>query len=185
MLDLTACWSHICDVDTAPLLAWLEKQGPGIFPTLPGTHADKPQRVRQLPMELLQPIFDAVLRHFPAGCVAYEPMLSRMRPGQEHGMHVDHTPAYWVTRVHVPLVTNTSAWVQFEEQEDESIRNESAGLVWRDAEGVFNLFLAGKAYSFDMRRRHAFGNDGQTDRVHLIFEVMTADCGDGAIRRTA
>lgn len=36
-------------------------------------------------------------------------------------------------------------------------------------------FEVGKAYSFDTTRRHAFSNDGDTERVHLIFDVLRRD----------
>lgn len=163
-LSLDACWSPVCTVDTSSLEHWLQHAGPGLFPAL--RDQAKPQRVFQLPRDALQPIVDTVLGCFPCPAYAYEPMLSRMQPGQKHGMHVDHTPAGWVTRIHVPLATNPKAWLHFEE-EDRPVH-----------------FGAGVAYTFDMRRRHSFGNDGTTDRVHLIFEVMAPHCGAGAISAT-
>lgn len=45
----------------------------------------------------------------------------------------------------------------------------TVGIIQRFARVHFE---AGKAYSFDARRRHAFGNDGDAARVHLIFDVL-------------
>jgi hypothetical protein len=102
-------------------------------------------------------------------------MLSRMLPGQAHPFHVDRQRADWITRIHVPIVTNPLAWIAFEaENEPVHPGNEAVEL------GNVLLcnkvhFLAGKAYSFNTLERHAFGNDGDTERVHLIFEVLRKD----------
>jgi hypothetical protein len=155
-------WSLVCPIDTRPLAIWLAEHADA-FPRQ--ASADKPQRVLAPPMELVQPVINAVLAHFP-DAVAHAPMLSRMSAGQEHCMHMDHTPAHWITRVHVPIATNPDAWLMFEE------------------EGRKVHFEAGHAYTFDMSRPHSFGNPGNEGRVHLIFEVMEASMGEGAIRAT-
>ncbi len=55
--------------------------------------------------------------------------------------------------MHVPVVTNPGAWMCFK----------GTGRVH---------FEAGKAYSFDTLVMHNYGNDGDTDRVHLLFDVL-------------
>ena len=146
------CWSFLCDVEAGPLTAWL---GSASWSSPPS--ATKPQRVFSPPAELVTPVAAQVLRHFGAGARADAAMLSRVKPGQAHPMHVDVQRADWLTRVHVPLATNTLAWMLFEE------------------EGAYIHLEAGKAYTFDTLRRHAFGNDGSTERVHLIFDVLRGD----------
>jgi hypothetical protein len=136
-------WSYICDVDISgveiPASGWNTPAYP-----------DKPQRIFE---PVCRAVLATVLAHFP-GCTARDTMLSRMRPGQVHGFHVDQqTTDTWVTRVHVPLVTNPGAWMRF------------------DGHG-FVHFEVGSAYTFDTNIRHQFGNDGTTDRVHLIFDVV-------------
>lgn len=59
-----------------------------------------------------------------------------------------------LSRVHVPIVTNPNAW-----------------FMW-EPEGTKVHFEAGKAYSFNTLVNHAFGNDGDTERVHLTFDVL-------------
>ena len=146
-------WSYICDVDVAPLAEWLDATGDAYFPE-PSAPA-KPQRIHVPPLELIDPIVAKVLTEFCVKVVADPPMLSRMLPGQTHGMHVDVLRADCLTRVHVPITTNPGCWMEFEE-----------------ANGYHVHFFAGKAYTFDARRRHAFGNAGETARTHLIFDVL-------------
>ncbi len=144
-------WACLVEVDVAPMVAWLA-EGPSL-PWSDPPSADKPHRVFIVPGRLSQPIIDAVIEEVQGDVIAHRPMLSRMRPGQQHGMHHDLPWSGHLTRVHVPLATNPGAWMQ-----------------WEDGERVH--FCAGKAYTFDIERRHAFGNDGDTDRIHLIFDVL-------------
>lgn len=143
-------WSYLCDVDVSALAEWLAFSELH-WPKLPSP--DSPQRVFGPVGRLVRPVVDAVLSHFPE-CHAPQTMLSRVRPGQSHPMHVDIQQGGWVTRVHVPVKTNPAAW-----------------LLWEE-EGRRVHFGAGKAYTFDTLKRHAFGNDGHEERVHLIFDVM-------------
>lgn len=173
-------WSLICAVDPQPLIDWLAG---ATFPTL--AEPTKPQRIQgdDVPLVLCRPIMDEVLRHLavamgepgyaddatlfiaPAKLVWHEPMLSRVMPGQSHPMHTDVQRSDCVTRVHVPLTTNDGCWME-----------------WEDTENAYAIgpvkvvdrahFQVGSAYTFNTLARHAFGNDGDTARVHLIFEVL-------------
>ena len=166
-MNIAIGWSYICPVEIAPLLQWVEASA-GRWPE-PSTPC-KPSRIQgdRLPMDLVDPITAQVLAEFdpaaelhghPGKFIAAEPMLSRMLPGQSHGYHVDTQRADCVTRVHVPITTNPDAWIAFE------------SLI-----GGLNMHLeAGHAYTFNTALRHAFGNNGETARVHLIFEVLR--CG--------
>lgn len=151
-------WSYLCDVDIAPLAAWLEEGDKGWPP--PSTPT-KPQRVREIPAGLLEPIMAqslcALAWHVGSGgvLVPADPMLSRMLPGQSHPYHVDRQRSDWVTRVHVPITTNPGCY-----------------MAWESDGGEWVHFEAGKAYSFNTLERHTFGNAGETERVHLIFEVL-------------
>lgn len=66
-------------------------------------------------------------------------------------MHTDVQPPDWVTRVHVPIVTNEHATVSTDE-------------------GTFHM-QSGVAYRFNTRRNHAVRNGGEQHRVHLVFDV--------------
>lgn len=122
----------------------------------------KPQRLLEIPDKLIVSFTSTVFAAMGGNLVAHEIVLSRMMPGQVHGMHQDQQPNGWVTRVHVPIVTNEKAWHTFED---------TAVL---DQGGYVNTIhmRVGRAYTFNAQRRHAFGNAGTTPRVHLIFDVL-------------
>lgn len=147
-------WQHICKVDVAPLVEWFGQVDQTWSEVVSPT---KPQRTFVLPEGITRSIVEEVLAHFPCPVVAHQLMLSRMLPHRSHPLHVDSQRADWITRVHVPLVTNNKAWMLFEEE---------AGHVH---------FKVGWAYSFDTTRRHAFGNDGDEPRIHFIFDVLRQD----------
>jgi hypothetical protein len=148
--DAPRPWARLGEVDVSALAAWLGGPGGGWL-TQPSE--TKPQRVHDVPA-CARPAVEAALALLGVdGLVAHHPMLSRMRPGQSHPMHTDTQRADWVTRIHVPVTTNPKAWMEWE----------GRGRAH---------FQAGVAYTFDTGVRHAFGNDGDTDRVHLIFDVL-------------
>lgn len=152
---MTPCWMPVCPVDVTALAAWLADARPH-WPALPCP--TKPQRIAP-PAELTGPIVSHVLARFDgaARTVADAVRLSRMLPGQRHDLHVDRQRSDWITRIHVPIVTNPGAW-----------------MLWEEEPGRVH-FEAGVAYTFDTTRRHAFGNDGATERVHLMFDVLRRD----------
>lgn len=198
-------WSYICNVDQAALdclRAWLKTVA---FPD--PSHEDKPSRIHEPPASLVRPIMYLVLREFDGVAdVADSVMISRMLPGQNHGMHFDHLHHDCLTRVHVPIVTNPGCWMEFEDEREtceanlsrhdltkvmaapwpmlDGNRNQIGVVKAAKYDGTYTVgtiekfarvhFEAGKAYTFDARRRHAFGNDGETARVHLIFDVLRA-----------
>lgn len=124
----------------------------------PTTQPTKPQRLhrQRLPVDVFDPIVAAVLAYFPAdpAVAARDVMLSRMLPGQSHGYHVDNQREDWITRVHVPIVSNGDSW-----------------FLWEADEGDDVTFEVGSAYTFNTLLRHAFGNEGASERVHLLFDV--------------
>ena len=150
MLDLSL-WHFseaICPVDMSELIPHARLAAFTYQPT-----ENKPQRVFSIPPQAL-PVIHAVCQHFPCDCIASEVVLSRMMPGQSHGYHVDRQNTDWLTRVHVPLLTNDRSWLMFEDN------------------GEKLKFAVGSAYTFNAERRHAFANEGETPRVHLIFDVL-------------
>lgn len=146
-------WVLLCEVDVSELVEWLQRASPTWSSPASPT---KPQRIFEPPKHLVGPVVDAVLATFDRPVRPHDVILSRMGPDQAHPYHVDRQRPDWVTRVHVPLVTNRHAWMLFEGEDPVH-------------------FESGKAYSFDTTVRHAFGNDGPTERVHLIFDVLEVD----------
>ena len=86
-------------------------------------------------------------------------MLARMAPGGIIQPHIDANPAAkWPHKVHVPLVTN-----------------EKVGFLI----GVtVHHFPIGQAVELNNLGPHAVRNDGDSDRIHLIFEYYDADQPD-------
>ncbi|MDQ3228156.1 MAG: aspartyl/asparaginyl beta-hydroxylase domain-containing protein [Pseudomonadota bacterium] len=86
-------------------------------------------------------------------------MLARMAPGGIIKMHVDANPAAkWPHKIHVPLLTSDK--VTF------IIGNTGYHFVEGEAVEVNNL------------GPHGVRNDGDTDRIHLIFEYYDLDQPD-------
>lgn len=83
-------------------------------------------------------------------------MLARMAPGGIIQPHRDNMPsALWPHKIHVPLVTNNRVGFYIEPK------------TWH--------FPEGQAVEVNNLGVHAVRNDGETDRIHLIFEYYDAD----------
>ena len=149
-----ACWSKLGPVDVTAIAEML----PAV--KWPPVKGGQPNRVR-LPWQALSAAAE-VLRYFPGSLYdAERACLSRLVPGSTYEMHRDPQPPNWITRVHVPVVTNPAAWLMFED------------------EGERVHFEMGIAYTFDTLHSHCYGNDGTADRVHLILDVLTNERSNG------
>mgnify|MGYP003578114808 CR=1 FL=1 len=83
-------------------------------------------------------------------------MLARMAPGGVIKPHRDANPAAkWPHKIHVPLLTND-------------------GVVFF-IDGIGHHFVEGEAVEVSNMAVHAVENNGDTDRIHLIFEYYDAD----------
>jgi aspartyl/asparaginyl beta-hydroxylase (cupin superfamily) len=146
---MIAAWSVVSEVDVSPLVEWLAA-GKAKWPPVKG---GQPNRVHAPPEAKV--IIQAVLARFdvPVRYERHYACLSRLMPGRGYGFHQDPQPPEWITRVHVPIVTNPQSWFEWE----------GGGRVH---------FEVGKAYTFNTLLPHSFGNDGETERVHLSFDVL-------------
>ena len=80
-------------------------------------------------------------------------MLARLAKGGVIEKHVDGAGSNLLThKIHVPLVTNEKVWFEV-------------------GSTVFHL-EPGLAYELNNIRPHGVRNDGDHDRIHLIFEIM-------------
>lgn len=131
------------DVDVSQEAAWLDA-----IPFAEWRHLADP--AWHAAREIFKPLAEELMAHFP-GCVMSGPGLFLLEPGQVHPAHTDVQPPEWVTRVHVPIVTNKLATATTDD-------------------GTLHM-KAGKAYKFNTRERHAVENRGTTPRVHLVFDV--------------
>ena len=109
---------------------------------------------------LLEPVMAAAVRDYGyARGVFPRVMLARMRSGGVIHPHIDANPAAkWPHKIHVPLSTN-------------------AGVVSFFG-GEERHFPTGEAVEVNNLGPHWVRNEGDTDRVHLIFEYYDADQPD-------
>lgn len=111
---------------------------------------------------LLEPVMaQAVVGYDYARGVFPRVMFARMRPGGVIHPHIDANPAAkWPHKIHVPLSTNPGVVSFFGGEE--------------------HHFPTGEAVEVDNLGPHWVRNNGDTDRVHLIFEYYDADQPDPA-----
>ena len=109
---------------------------------------------------LLEPVMAAAVQDYGyARGVFPRVMLARMRPGGVIHPHIDANPAAkWPHKIHVPLSTNPGV-VSFFGGEQHHVP-------------------AGEAVEVNNLGPHWVRNEGDTDRVHLIFEYYDADQPD-------
>ena len=75
-----------------------------------------------------------------------------LAPGQIHPVHQDVQPDNWVTRVHVPIVTNPHSVACMDDGP--------------------HVMQVGKAYRFNTLAMHSVSNGGTTPRLHFIFDIV-------------
>ena len=97
------------------------------------------------------PVISEVMGVFPDHLKPGNPMITTVHPGDFVPYHTDTTDPGWVTRVHVPIVTNKDAVVIMDDIEQH--------------------LRSGIAYKFDIRKPHAIANRGEKSRIHLMFDV--------------
>jgi hypothetical protein len=106
---------------------------------------------------LLQPVLDAAVK--PYGYqrgVFPRVMLARMAPGGIIQPHRDNMPAaLWPHKIHVPLLTNDKVGFYIEPKT--------------------YYFPVGEAVEVNNLDVHAVKNEGDSDRIHLIFEYYDPD----------
>jgi hypothetical protein len=129
-----------------PLLEWPQQQQP---------HEElKPAMVTDPAWHefgaVAAPIVDHLMALFP-GCEAHQRMLSVVMPGHSIPPHRDQQPANWLCRVHVPLLTNDRSefWV------GDQVHHMAPGMAYR----VNTLVV------------HSVINQGDSPRIHFMFDV--------------
>jgi hypothetical protein len=109
---------------------------------------------------LLEPVLAQAVRDYGyARGVFPRVMLARMPPGGVIHPHIDANPAArWPHKIHVPLTTNPGVVSFFG--------------------GEARHFPVGEAVEVDNLGPHWVRNEGDTDRIHLIFEYYDTDQPD-------
>ena len=119
---------------------------------------DKPLWAEWRP--LIEPVLTAATADYGYARSQYPRiMLARMAPGGMIHPHQDTNPAAkWPHKIHVPIVTNDRV----------------AFFI----DGVGHHFPDGEAVEVNNMATHAVTNDGDADRIHLIFEYYDLDQPD-------
>ena len=109
---------------------------------------------------LLEPVLAQAVSDYGYGRGIFpRVMLARMPAGGVIHPHIDANPAAkWPHKVHVPLLTNPSVVSFFG--------------------GSEHYFAPGEAVEVNNLGPHWVRNNGDTDRIHLIFEYFDADQPD-------
>lgn len=150
-----------CDVDVAPVTAWIERTllDPETRTATAPCYEDFVSRhimVSRLDWndgeEHLRPLMDKVMAdHFP-GCRILQHLISPLMVGQTIAIHADQQPPDWIVRVHVPITTNPEA-------------------IYCNPPVEHNMEV-GKAYLINTKEPHQCWNNGKTDRIHFMWDVL-------------
>lgn len=103
---------------------------------------------------LLRPILERVASHYDLAEPEFpKVMFARLAAGAVIDRHVDGVGSNLVThKIHIPLITSDQVWFEV-------------------ADTRFQL-APGQAYELNNIKPHAVRNDGDADRIHLIFELF-------------
>ncbi len=96
------------------------------------------------------PVVHEVMRMFP-GHREFNRMLSVVMPGHRIEPHRDPQGPTWCFRAHVPLTSN-----------------EQSRFI---SGGVAHNLRPGFAYRVDTREEHSVENDGDTPRIHFMWDI--------------
>jgi hypothetical protein len=92
------------------------------------------------------------IMHWFAGCAPQQWMLSAVMPGHSIPPHRDEQSPNWLCRVHVPITTNPLS-------------------LFIVGDRSHNMKV-GEAYRVNTEARHSVTNNGETPRIHFMFDVM-------------
>lgn len=107
---------------------------------------------------LIQPVLDQVLPLYP-GAFVNKCMLPRLVPGSVIPPHYDSAETFSLShRLHIPLTTNKDTKMTIGEE------GKGCGV------STFNLEV-GKCYEINNKKLHSVKNEGETDRVHILFDL--------------
>ena len=110
--------------------------------------------------------FEEVIRTFK--CPAIRVRLTKLKPGKELVPHIDYDPSY-ATRIIIPIYTNDKVINQF----------------WRKDEYFeHHLPATGSAFFLNTGVKHSVINNGNTDRIALMFSLDGTQDIDQYIQKT-
>lgn len=146
---------ELCDVSVAELIAWIETVDKATWPDW-GKGAYRPAVVNDQAWaglkERTECLVHGLLSLFSDGATDTYRSITTIHPGDYVPHHTDTLVPGWLSRIHVPLVTNPEAWFI--------------------TLGVEHHMDVGKAYQVNPSIPHAVRNAGKASRIHLMFDVV-------------
>lgn len=143
----------LAEVDVSSLVDWVSGLTRDNWPDW-GKGSDRPAVVVDPEWEGLaartQAVVSELLKLFP-GCSDTYRAITTVHPGDYVPAHTDTQSSDWISRIHVPIVTNPGAV-----------------FIINDVEHHLEV---GMAYQVNPGKPHAIRNDGHSSRVHLMFDV--------------
>jgi hypothetical protein len=141
-------------VDVSELIAWVNGISRTTWPDW-GKPDFRPAVINEPTWENLewhtQPTVSHILGMFP-GCRDTYRSITVIHPGDYVPPHTDTLLPGWITRIHVPIITNPDA----------------AFIV----DGVDYHLEVGMSYQVNPGKSHSVANRGDCTRVHLMFDVI-------------
>jgi hypothetical protein len=145
----------LIEVDVKDLIRWVDGIDRETWPAWFGKGPERPSVVNDPGWEGLnsrtQRIVSELLELFPKGSSDTYRSMTVVHPGDYVPPHTDTLCPGWLTRIHVPIVTNPKA----------------VFIV----EGKEHHMEVGMSYQVNPGRQHAIRNGGKASRIHLMFDV--------------
>jgi len=140
---------RICEVSHHDLatelhrLPWVQEDDTGGFP-----YIHEHNWPAGIPVE---PLFEVVAKHYPDRRRGFS-VFGMLVPGQCHTWHMDKEGGKCDIRVHIPIVSNP-------------------GCLFIEGNEAF-VMTPGWAWEINPLLPHCTGNGGDTNRVHLLFNMV-------------
>ena len=155
MERFTGTVEELCAVDVSSIIEWVTAIP---FEEWPQQHPVngqlRPAMVKDLMWHGLASAVAPALDAVQVGGRVSNVLLTVVMPGQGIDEHVDYQPDHWLARIHVPLTTN----------------EESQFIVG----GEHHHMNVGSAYLVNTTVEHAVRNDGDTPRIHLMWDILSS-----------
>lgn len=108
---------------------------------------------QQMIIKAVEPVVDEIIKLFP-GYVKVRGEIATLLPGVELPLHTDIVWFHkYCRRIHIPIITNKDCYQQFE--------NRTSHLEFA------------KIYEINNRIMHGAGNLGNSQRIHLILDLLS------------
>jgi hypothetical protein len=102
-------------------------------------------------------VVSELMPNFP-GCKDTSRSITVLNAGDYVPYHTDNCFSDWITRIHVPIVTNPHTWFLID--------------------GLAHHMEVGMSYQVNPSKPHAVSNAGDATRIHLMFDIVGGEHGN-------